>query len=237
MRIIVAMDIIDGKCVRLMKGDFDTKKVYNVDPLDAAREMEDNGIRYLHMVDLDGARSRKLVNLDVLESLSKKTGLKIDFGGGIRSTKDLITVFSAGAVQVTAGSIAANNPKLFLSWLNEFGPEKIILGADGSGGKISTCAWTEVSDNDIVTFVTKFRELGVKYCICTDIDKDGMMEGPSLDLYRDILRKTDISLIASGGITTMHDIEELKSTGCEGAIIGKAVYEGRFTLKQLGQLC
>ncbi|HLP73641.1 MAG TPA: 1-(5-phosphoribosyl)-5-[(5-phosphoribosylamino)methylideneamino]imidazole-4-carboxamide isomerase [Bacteroidales bacterium] len=237
MRIIVAMDIIGGKCVRLTRGDFGTKKVYNDDPVRVAQEMQDNGVKYIHIVDLDGARSRKLVNLDVLESVAKSTSLKIDFGGGIRSSKDIRSVFSAGAQQVTAGSIAANNPKLFLTWLKEFGPEKIILGADGSGGKISTCAWTEVSDNDIVTFVTKFRELGVKYCICTDIDKDGMLEGPSLDLYRDILRKTDICLIASGGITTMHDIEELRSSGCEGAIIGKAVYEGRLSLKQLGEQC
>lgn len=237
MRIIVAMDIIGGKCVRLTRGDFETKKVYNDDPSEVARKMEDNGIRYLHIVDLDGARSRKLVNLKVLESVAETTSLRIDFGGGIRSSRDIRTVLSAGALQVTAGSIAANNPRLFLTWLKEFGPEKIILGADGSGGKISTCAWTEVSDNDIVTFVTKFRELGVKYCICTDIDKDGMLDGPSIDLYRDILRKTDISLIASGGITTMNDVEELKSIGCEGAIIGKAVYEGRLSLKKLGELC
>lgn len=238
MRIIVAMDIIGGKCVRLTRGDFDTKKVYNVDPIEVAKEMEDNGIGYLHMVDLDGARNRKPVNLDILDSVSKKTKLKIDFGGGIRSSGDIRSVFSAGAQQVTAGSIAANNPKLFLIWLKEFGPDRIILGADGSGGKISTNAWSEVvSDSDIVTFVTNYRQTGVKYCICTDIDKDGMLEGPSTELYREILRKSDISLIASGGITSMSDIEELKSIGCKGAIIGKAVYEGRLTLKQLGESC
>lgn len=237
MRIIVAMDIMDGKCVRLTRGSFDTKKVYSEDPVEVAKEMEDNGIKYLHMVDLDGARNRKVVNLNVLESVAKNTGLRIDFGGGIRSSKEIIAVLSAGARQVTAGSIAAKNPKLFLVWLKEFGPDKIILGADGSAGKISTCAWTEVSDNDIVTFVTKYRELGVKFCICTDIDKDGMLEGPSTDLYREILSVTDINLIASGGITTLKDIEMLKEAGCEGAIIGKAVYEGKLTLKDLGKLC
>ena len=237
MRIIVAMDIMDGKCVRLTRGSFDTKKVYSDDPVEVAKEIEDNGIRYLHMVDLDGARKRKVVNLDSLESVAENTGLNIDFGGGIRSSKDIRTIMSAGAKQVTAGSIAATNPKLFLVWLKEFGPDKIILGADGSAGKISTCAWTEVSDNDIVTFVTKYRENGVKYCICTDIDKDGMLEGPSVELYREILSLTDVKLIASGGITTLQDIEILKEAGCEGAIIGKAVYERRITLRDLGKLC
>lgn len=237
MRVIVAMDIIDGKCVRLTRGDFGTKKIYSDNPAEVAREIEDNGIKYLHVVDLDGARSRKIVNLHVLESIAKKTSLSIDFGGGIRSSKDIRTVFSAGAQQVTAGSIAAVNPKLFLIWLKEFGPEKIILGADGSGSKISTSAWTELSDNDIVTFVTKYREHGVKYCICTDIGKDGMLQGPSTDLYREILGKSDICLIASGGITTISDLVEIRETGCEGAIIGKAVYEGRLTLKQIGEIC
>ncbi len=237
MRIIMAMDIIDGKCVRLTRGSFDTKKVYSDDPVEVAKDMEDKGIRYLHLVDLDGAQNRKITNLNVLESVAKNTGLIIDFGGGIRSSNDIRTIFSAGAMQITAGSIATKNPKLFLMWLKEFGPEKIILGADGAGGKISTCAWTEVTDNDIVTFVTKYREFGVKYCICTDIDKDGMLEGPSVDLYREIIASTDISLIASGGITTLQDIKILMETGCEGAIIGKAVYEGKLTLKELGKLC
>ncbi len=226
-----------GKCVRLTKGNFDTRKIYNEDPVEMAKEIEDNGLKYLHLVDLDGAKNRKVVNLKILESISSGTSLKVDFGGGIRSSHDIRSVFNAGAVQVTGGSVAALNRKLFLLWLKEFGPERIILGADGSGGKISSCGWTESSDNDIVSFIKAYRELGVKYAICTDIDKDGMLEGPSTGLYRDILATTDINLIASGGITTLKDIEVLKATGCEGAIIGKAVYEGMLTLKELGKLC
>lgn len=237
MRIIVAIDIMGGKCVRLTRGDFTTGKTYNDDPLEASREIEDNGIKYLHLVDLDGARNRRIVNLGIVEKIASRTSLKIDFGGGIRSSRDVRSVLNAGAVQVTAGSVAATNRKLFLLWLKEFGPEKIILGADGAGGKISSCGWTETSDNDIVTFISAYRDAGVKYAVCTDIDKDGMLEGPSVELYREILAATDINLIASGGITTMQDIGLLRETGCEGAIIGKAVYEGRLSLKELGKLC
>lgn len=237
MRIIPAIDIMGGKCVRLTRGDFNSQKIYNEDPLEAAKQMEDNGIKYLHLVDLDGARNRKIINIKILESIAMNTTLSVDFGGGIRTAKDIRLVLSAGARQVTAGSVAATNMKLFLTWLKEFGPDKIILGADGSGGKISSCGWTESSDNDIVTFIKAYRDLGVRYAICTDIDKDGMMEGPSFGLYSDILGATDISLIASGGITTMKDIDELKKIGCEGAIIGKALYEGKLNLKELGRLC
>lgn len=237
MRIIMALDILEGKCVRLTKGDFNTKKTYNENPIEVAKEIEDNGIKYLHLVDLDGAKNRKIANLKILESIASKTSLQIDFGGGVRSSGDVRSVFNAGAAQVTGGSVAANNPKLFLMWLKEFGPERIILGADGTGGKISSCAWTETSDNDIVAFIKSYRESGVRYVICTDIEKDGMLGGPSVDLYRDILSVTDVSLIASGGITTIDDLEVLKETGCEGAIIGKAVYEGKLTLKELGRLC
>lgn len=237
MRIIMALDILEGKCVRLSKGDFSTKKTYNENPLEVAREIEDNGIMFLHFVDLDGAKNKKLSNLRILESIATKTSLQIDFGGGVRSSDDVRSVFNSGAAQVTGGSVAATNRKLFLMWLKEFGPEKIILGADGTGGKISSCAWTETSDNDIVTFIKSYREEGVKYVICTDIEKDGMLEGPSVDLYKEILSATDVSLVASGGITTIRDLELLNETGCEGAIIGKAVYEGRLTLKELGKLC
>lgn len=237
MRIIVAIDIMGGKCVRLTKGDFASGKIYYDDPVETARLLESNGIKYLHLVDLDGARNRKVVNLGIVEKIATQTNLKIDFGGGIRSAKDVRSALNAGAVQVTAGSVAVTNRKLFLLWLKEFGPERIILGADGAGRKISSCGWTECSKYDIVTFIKTYRELGVKYSICTDIEKDGMLEGPSVDLYKEILAVTDISLIASGGITTMHDLELLRNTGCEGAIIGKAVYEGRVSLKELGELC
>ncbi|HLN56568.1 MAG TPA: 1-(5-phosphoribosyl)-5-[(5-phosphoribosylamino)methylideneamino]imidazole-4-carboxamide isomerase [Bacteroidales bacterium] len=237
MRIIIAIDIMGGKCVRLTRGDFDSGKTYYDDPLEVARMIEDNGINYLHLVDLDGAKQRKIVNLDIVEKIASQTTLKIDFGGGIRSGGDVRSVLDAGAIQVTAGSVAATNRKLFLLWLKEFGPEKIILGADGAAGKISSCGWTESSDNDIVTFIKAYHELGVKYTICTDIEKDGMLEGPSVDLYREILAVADVKLIASGGITTMHDLEALEQTGCDGAIIGKAVYEGRLSLKELGKLC
>lgn len=235
MRIIVAIDIIGGKCVRLTRGDYSSKKVYNDDPLSVAKEIEDAGLKYLHLVDLDAARERKLVNVAVLEKIATGTGLTVDFGGGMRKTDDLVTVFNAGASQVTAGSVAATNRKLFLSWLSQFGPERIILGADGLSGKISTCAWTEQSDIDIVSFISQYRLLGVKYAVCTDISRDGMLEGPATNLYREILAATGISLIASGGVTSLRDIEELESTGCEGAIIGKAVYEGKLTLTELGK--
>jgi len=233
----MAIDIMGGKCVRLTRGDFNSGKIYNDDPVEMARQIEDSGIKYLHLVDLDGARNRRIVNLSILESIASKTNLKIDFGGGVRSSQDVRSLLSAGASQVTGGSVAAVNRKLFLLWLKEFGPDRIILGADGSDKKISSCGWTETSDNDIVNFIKNYQELGVKYVICTDIDKDGMLGGPSTDLYREILATTDINLIASGGITTLQDIEALKETGCEGAIIGKAVYEGKLSLKELGKLC
>lgn len=235
MRIIAALDIIGGKCVRLTQGDFSSKIIYNDDPVEAAIEIESYGIKYLHVVDLDGAKNRKLANLSILEKIGSRTNLQIDFGGGIRSASDLKKVFSAGARQITIGSIAITNQKLFLSWLIEFGDEKIILGADCSGRKVSACGWTEQSDNDIISFISGYRSKGVKYTICTDIDKDGMLQGPSVGLYRDILADTDIRLIASGGISSEKDIEDLDKAGCEGAIIGKAIYEGRISLKELGK--
>jgi phosphoribosylformimino-5-aminoimidazole carboxamide ribotide isomerase len=237
MRIIVALDIIGGKCVRLTRGDFDTKKVYNEDPLEVARLVEDNGIKFLHLVDLDGAKNKKIANLKVLENIAGKTALKIDFGGGIRSDEDLRMIFNAGAVQVTAGSIAASDPELFLKWLAHYGPDKLILGADYKDRKISAGGWLENSDIELISFLSDYRNKGVKYTICTDIDRDGMLKGPATDLYREILGKVDINLIASGGISSLKDIEEIRDTGCEGVIVGKAFYEGRVTLKELGRQC
>lgn len=235
MRIIVALDIIEGKCVRLTKGDFSTKKVYNEDPVQFAKQVEGNGLKYLHLVDLDGAKNKKIENIKILEKIAEKTNLKIDFGGGLRTYEDLITVFNAGARQVTAGSIAVTDPLLFLEWLSKLGQEKLILGADFINRKISTGGWLENSDKDIISFIADYKSKGVKYTICTDIKRDGMLQGPSTDLYTELLASVKINLIASGGITTIKDIEKLRGAGCEGAIIGKAIYEGKLTLKELGK--
>ncbi|HEY5471166.1 MAG TPA: 1-(5-phosphoribosyl)-5-[(5-phosphoribosylamino)methylideneamino]imidazole-4-carboxamide isomerase [Bacteroidales bacterium] len=237
MRIIVALDIIEGKCVRLTKGDFSTKKVYSEDPLHFARQVEDNGLKYLHLVDLDGAKNKKIENIKILEKIAEKTSLKIDFGGGLRTYEDLITVFNAGARQVTAGSIAVTHPHLFMEWLSKLGQEKLILGADFINRKVSTGGWLENSDKDIISFIADYKSKGVKYTICTDIKKDGMLQGPSTDLYLELLASVKINLIASGGITTFKDIDKLRLAGCEGAIIGKAIYEGKITLKELGKQC
>ena len=237
MRIILALDIIGGKCVRLTRGDFSTKKIYNEDPLEVALEIEDNGLSYLHLVDLDGARNKKVENLRILEKIAVRTKLKIDFGGGIRTSEDIASVFNAGAVQVTAGSIAVREPDTFTEWLDKFGNEKLILGADAIDGKISAAGWLETSDKDLISFLSDYASKGVKYTVCTDISRDGMLSGPSTALYKEILESVKLNLIASGGITTPDDVIALHETGCEGAIIGKAFYEGRLTLKQLGTLC
>jgi phosphoribosylformimino-5-aminoimidazole carboxamide ribotide isomerase len=237
MRIIVAIDIIGGKCVRLSRGDFSTKKIYNEDPLEVALQIEDNGLNYVHLVDLDGARNKKIENIKVLEKIVRKTKLKIDFGGGLRSYEDLITIINAGARQVTAGSIAVTNPHLFVEWLTKLGQEKLILGADCINGKVSTEGWLTNSDKEIISFISDYRSKGVKYTICTDINKDGMLLGPATTLYKEILDKVKINLIASGGISSIGDIESVKKAGCEGVIIGKAVYEGKIGLNELGNLC
>jgi phosphoribosylformimino-5-aminoimidazole carboxamide ribotide isomerase len=237
MRIIVAIDIIGGKCVRLTRGDFNSKKVYNEDPLEVARQVEDSGIRFLHLVDLDGAKNKKIENLKVLEKIAGRTNLKIDFGGGIRSDEDLMTVFNAGAQQVTAGSIAVTNPDLFLKWLSEYGADKLILGADYKDRMISAAGWLEDSGKDLISFLTDYRNKGVKYSICTDIERDGMLKGPATKLYKEILGSLEINLIASGGISSLKDIDEIREAGCEGVIIGKAFYEGRIRLTELAKLC
>lgn len=237
MRIIVAMDIISGKCVRLSRGDYSTKKIYSEDPLEVALKIEDNGIDYLHLVDLDGAKNKKIENIKVLEKIAWKTKLKIDFGGGLRTYEDLITLFNAGARQVTIGSIAVSDPHLFLEWLMKLGQEKLILGADCIDRKVSTGGWLEKSDKEVISFISGYKSKGVKYAICTDIKKDGMLEGPSIALYKEILSAVKVNLIASGGISSIKDIEDVRDVGCEGVIIGKAVYEGRITLNELGKTC
>jgi phosphoribosylformimino-5-aminoimidazole carboxamide ribotide isomerase len=237
MRIIIAIDIIDGKCVRLTKGDFATSIIYNEDPLEVARQIEDNGINFIHLVDLDGARTKRIVNFKTLERITGNTSVKVDFGGGIRSPGDLKTAFDAGASQVTCGSVAVYDPDIFLEWLHEYGPERIILGADSINRKVSTNGWLQKSEQDITQFITGYYEKGVRYTVCTDIEKDGMLQGPSTGLYKEIMKRSPVKLIASGGISTLQDIEELRCAGCDGGIIGKAVYEGKLTLKELAALC
>jgi phosphoribosylformimino-5-aminoimidazole carboxamide ribotide isomerase len=237
MRIIPAIDIIDGKCVRLTKGDYSTKKIYNENPLEIAKQFEDHGIEYLHLVDLDGAKASHIVNYKVLETLANKTKLKIDFGGGLKSNEDLKIAFNSGANQITGGSIAVKNKATFLNWLSVYGSEKIILGADTINGRIAIQGWLEESEHTINDFVSTYIKQGVSYIICTDISKDGMLEGPAFDLYEKmILSNTNqLKLIASGGISNINELPKLKSIGCEGVIIGKAIYENKISMKELEQ--
>jgi phosphoribosylformimino-5-aminoimidazole carboxamide ribotide isomerase len=237
MKIIPAIDIIDGKCVRLSKGDYNTKKIYNDNPLAVAKEFEDNGIKYLHLVDLDGAKSKHIVNYSILESIASKTNLIVDFGGGIKTDKDIEIAFSSGASQITGGSIAANNPAQFLEWLNKYGADKIILGADCSHRKISINGWLDSSELDVIDFIKEYETKGIKNVICTDIAKDGMLAGTSNALYQEIMSESKVNLIASGGVSNMDDLYQLIELGCEGAILGKAIYEGKITLKELQKLC
>lgn len=233
MRIIPAIDIIDGKCVRLTKGDYNTKKIYNENPLEVAKEFETNGIEYLHVVDLDGAKSSRIINHKVLEQIATKTNLKIDFGGGLKSDEDARIAFESGANQITGGSIAVKDPDVFIGWLTKYGADKIILGADCKDRKIATNGWLQTSEVDVVEFISEYQEIGIANTICTDVAKDGMLQGASLDLYLEILSKTSVNLIASGGVANINDLHRLKEIGCEGAIVGKAIYEGNISLKEL----
>ena len=240
MRIIPAIDIIDGKCVRLTKGDYNTKKIYNENPLEVAKEFEAAGIEFLHVVDLDGAKASQIINYKVLEQLASKTNLKIDFGGGLKSNKDLEIAFNSGANQITGGSIAVKNSDIFESWIEKYGAQKIILGADfypdSAGGKIATNGWQEESTLELIPFIKRYQDKGIQYVICTDISKDGMLQGPSFDVYKEILTEVkDVKLIASGGISTFDELPRLAENGCEGVIIGKAIYEKKISLKQLEQ--
>ena len=234
MRIIPAIDIINGECVRLSKGDYNQKTIYNSNVLDVAKNFEDNGIQFLHLVDLDGAKQNRIINYKILEQISTQTNLIIDFGGGLKSEEDIKIACENGAKQVTLGSIAVKNSELFLKSLEKYGSEKIILGADARKEKIAVSGWLEESQTNIYDFIKEKTESGIQYVISTDIDKDGMLEGPSFDLYEKIIGENpNIKLIASGGITSASDLEKVKSIGCEGAIIGKALYENRITFKDL----
>ena len=243
MRILPAIDIIDGKCVRLTKGDYSTKKIYNESPIEVAKEFEAAGIEFLHVVDLDGAKASQIINYKVLEQIASKTNLKIDFGGGLKSDKDLEIAFNSGAHQITGGSIAVKDRATFERWISKYGTEKIILGADfypdQTGGKIATNGWQEESNLELIPFIKGYQEKGIEYIICTDISKDGMLLGPSFETYVSILESTTIAseypikLIASGGISTFEELPKLAGIGCEGVIIGKAIYENKISLKQL----
>lgn len=237
MRIIPAIDIIDGKCVRLTKGDYTTSKIYNENPLEVALEFEANGIQNIHLVDLDGAKSKQIINYNILEKIASQTSLSVDFGGGIKSDNDIRVAFESGANQVTGGSIAVNNPFTFINWINKYGADKIILGADCLNRKIATQGWLESTELDVIDFIKNYTLKGINNVICTDISKDGMLQGPSIELYEEIITQSNVNLIASGGISTISDLRKLSNLGCEGAILGKAIYEGYISLKELRTLC
>lgn len=233
-QIIPAIDIIDAKCVRLTQGDYAQKKVYNEDPLEVAQMFEDAGIQRLHLVDLDGAKQKKVINFKVLEKIATKTNLAIDFGGGVQSDEDIQQVFDYGAKQVTGGSIAVKNPELFEKWLKVYGGEKIILGADARNEKIAVSGWEEETSVWIYDFIEKYITKGVKYTISTDVAKDGLLQGPSFDLYQKMKDQfADLQIIASGGVSQMKDIEDLAQQNLYGVIVGKAIYEGKISLKEI----
>ncbi len=234
IEIIPAIDIIDGKCVRLSQGDYGQKKIYNENPLEVARMFEDNGIRRLHLVDLDGAKAHHIVNYRILENIATKTSLVIDFGGGLKSESDLEVAFESGANMITGGSIAVKNPGIFENWIQKFGSNHIILGADCKNRKIAVTGWLESTEEEIIPFIQGWRKKGIQKVICTDIAKDGMLEGSSIELYKEILQnEPDIHLIASGGVSSIQDVEDLVVAKVPGVIIGKAIYEGRITFKEL----
>ena len=234
IEIVPAIDIIGGKCVRLSKGDYGSMKVYNENPLDVARAFEDVGCTSLHLVDLDGAKSKHIVNYRTLEAIAGHTALHIDFGGGLKTDDDVRIAFESGAEKITGGSVAVTHHAMFEGWLNRYGSDAIILGADARGGKISTNGWLHDSEEQIVPFIRQYMEKGVTQVISTDINCDGMLSGPSLELYRSILAELpDLRLIASGGVSAMGDVEHLHEIGVPAVIVGKAIYEGRITMREL----
>lgn len=234
MFIIPAIDLIEGKCVRLSKGDFSTSKIYNENPLEVAKAFEAIGIKRLHLVDLDGARAGRVINYSILESIATNTTLQIDFGGGVKTEEDLRIVFESGASQVTGGTIAVKSPSTFELWLQKYGPEKIILGADFENNQVVINGWQEASQLELFEFIGAYRQKGIQYCIPTDVSRDGLLEGSAVTTYQQLIATfPDIHFIASGGITTIAEIQVLQDSHCYGAIIGKAIYEGRIKLKDL----
>ena len=237
MEIIPAIDIIDGKCVRLTQGDYSQKKIYNEKPLEVAREFEDAGLKRLHLVDLDGAKAGMVKNWKVLETIAGKTSLVIDFGGGIKTEKDVQIVLGSGAAFATVGSIAVKDEKEFSRWLQILGSEKFILGADVKDEKIAVAGWLETTDIWIYDFIEKYIEKGIQQLFCTDVSKDGKLEGPAVELYKNITGKfPSLHFIASGGVSEMKDLDALEEAGCRGVIIGKAIYEGRISLSELQKM-
>ena len=233
MKIIPAIDIIDGKCVRLSKGNYNSQIIYNQNPLEVAKTYEDHGIEFLHLVDLDGAKSNHIINYSILEIIASKTNLKIDFGGGIKTENDVNLAFNCGANQVTCGSIAVKQPEIFCEWILNYGSEKIILGADVRGKYVATDGWINTSNQSIFDFINFYKNKGIETVTCTDISKDGMLEGPSFKLYSKIIDAYNINLVASGGVSEYDDILKLDDMGCYGIIIGKAIYENKISLKRL----
>jgi phosphoribosylformimino-5-aminoimidazole carboxamide ribotide isomerase len=236
IEIIPAIDVIEGKCVRLTQGDYRTKKIYDEDPLEVARRFEDCGVRRLHVVDLDGARQGHIVNYRVLERLASGTSLRIDFGGGLKGESDLETAFACGAEMVTGGSIAVKHPDVFLGWLKRFGSERIILGADAKEGRIAVAGWQETTETELLPFIRDYCAKGVRTVICTDIGRDGMLQGPAVELYREIQAVAPVYVIASGGVGSADDIRRLDEAGIPAVITGKAIYEGKISLKDLSGL-
>lgn len=237
MKIIPAIDIIDGKCVRLSQGDYAKKKIYNEDPVEVAKSFESAGLEYLHLVDLDGAKAGKIINWKVLEAISNETNLQIDFGGGIKSNDDIELAFKSGAKKVTCGTIAVKNPAKVAEWIEQYGSDRLILGADVKQKMVAVSGWTEETTLHIENLIHKYMSEGLNHVICTDIATDGMLSGPNVELYKDLLHTfPGIHLIASGGVSSTQDLQELKKAGLYGAILGKAIYEGKITLEELSQI-
>jgi phosphoribosylformimino-5-aminoimidazole carboxamide ribotide isomerase len=234
MRIIPAIDLINGQCVRLTKGDYDTTKVYSSNPLEVAQSFEAAGLTHLHLVDLDGAKKGEVVNWQVLETIASHTGLIIDFSGGLKSSDAVKRAFDLGSAKVTIGSIAVKRPDTFKQWIVDFGPDKLILGADVIGRNIAVHGWQEAADVALMDFIYGYHLCGIRQVMCTDVSKDGMLQGPATDLYQEVLERfPDVQLVASGGVSSMEDLHDLKLAGCTAAIVGKAIYEGRVTLEEL----
>jgi phosphoribosylformimino-5-aminoimidazole carboxamide ribotide isomerase len=234
MEIIPAIDLIDGKLVRLTEGDYSKKTVYQTDPLDMAIQFEDAGITRLHVVDLDGAKKGSVVNWKVLEEITAKTSLLVDFGGGVKQESDVQRIIECGASWVTVGSMAAKQPAVFSDWLDHYGADRFFLGADVRDEKIAVGGWLETTTQDVQAFISSYTQLGLRYIFCTDISKDGKLQGPAIPLYTKILNgNSDVQLVASGGVATIDDLQLLKDAGCHGVIIGKAIYENRITIEQL----
>jgi phosphoribosylformimino-5-aminoimidazole carboxamide ribotide isomerase len=234
MEIIPAIDIIEGKCVRLTQGDYSQKKVYNENPLEVAKEFEDAGLKRLHLVDLDGAKAGQVKNWKVLEAIAGKTSLVIDFGGGVKVEKDIQVIFDSGGTMVTIGSMAVKDEETFVSWLKKYGAQRFLLGADVKDEKIAVHGWLETTDVWVYDFIQKYIEHGVQQVFCTDVAKDGALQGPSIELYKNIIQKfPEVHFIASGGVSNIEDVYQLEEISCKGVIIGKAIYEGRISLKDL----